>query len=144
MRSPKQPFVIVSAEKANLSDKLNGIRNAQLRERLETAGFNPVRLYGVYKGISERSFMVPIGIPVNPDIQQIKTIAFTVFDQESVLTRYSDGSAWLEFPDSSKDQQFGQFKEVTEQTAKQSGDYTYRPDTGKYYMLTLEICRHSI
>ena len=122
-------FVILSAELSGLSDTENIIRTNQLKLMLTKLGFNPVYMRGVYKGVSEISFFVPITRV--DDIERLEFIAFDRFNQESILVQYSDGHSRLHYPDHIE--HIGKVREITKQEAFKRDAYTFYPKLGKYY-----------
>ena len=122
-------FVLISAELSQFTDSENIIRTNQLKLMLEQSGFKPVYMKGVYKGVSEMSFFVPI--TRNDDIERLEFIAFDRFQQESILVQYSDGHSRLHFPNHVE--HIGKVREVSEEVALTKDAYTFYPKLGKYY-----------
>tara|TARA_Y100000114_G_scaffold104558_1_gene97786 strand:+ start:81 stop:503 length:423 start_codon:yes stop_codon:yes gene_type:complete len=131
-------FVLISAELSHLSPEENNTRTNQLELMLRHHGFKPVLMKGVYKGSSEISFFVPIGIfsvgssiTHLDDIVHLEFIAFDRFQQESILVQYSDGHSRLHYPNHVE--HIGKVREVTKDVALTKDAYTFYPKLGKYY-----------
>jgi len=86
-------YIILSAEKSELSTLDNIQRSAELEGVLEDHAFTFKRAIGRYRGSQETSYIVPV--QTKTDIHQLKLIA-TVFKQESIL-EVSQGHGWLLF-----------------------------------------------
>ena len=122
-------FVLISAELSQLTNTENIIRTNQLKLMLEQSGFKPVYMKGVYKGVGEISFFVPV--TSNDDIERLEFIAFDRFNQESILVQYSDGHSRLHYPNHIE--HIGKVREITKQEAFKRDAYTFYPKLGKYY-----------
>jgi len=122
-------FVLISAELSQLTNTENIIRTNQLKLMLEQSGFKPVYMRGVYKGVVEMSFFVPI--TRNDDIERLEFIAFDRFQQESILVQYSDGHSRLHYPNHIE--HIGKVREVTKDVAEKQDSFTFYPKLGKYY-----------
>jgi len=122
-------FVLISAELSQLTNTENIIRTNQLKLMLEQSGFKPVYMKGVYKGVYEISFFVPITRV--DDIERLEFIAFDRFGQESILVQYSDGHSRLHYPNHIE--HIGKVREITKQEAFKRDAYTFYPKLGKYY-----------
>ena len=98
-------------------------------------GFKPVYMKGVYKGSSEMSFFVPVGIfsvaSMTHIIVHLEFIAFDRFQQESILVQYSDGHSRLHYPNHVE--HIGKVREVTKEVAETKDAFTFYPKLGKYY-----------
>lgn len=88
-----------------------------------------VPLMGSYKGIEERSYMVPMS-----EHGTALRVA-REHNQESILTRYSDGSVYLYYLDTSEQVYLGTFHAVSEAEAKAQDAWTYRPDLNQFYIV---------
>ncbi len=100
-------------------------------------GFQYKKVYGVYKGEHERSYVIPVDPDEGAwDVGALRSIAYCA-NQESILVVHGDGSAFLHY---TSDQRYGeveylgQWRDVPESVAKGSDCYTYDPQTGKYYL----------
>ena len=89
----RKQFVVLSAYRPQFTDTENRIRTELLEVQLKTAGFQPERVKGFYKGSKEFFFIVPFSERENLDI--LCGIAFTEFHQESVLVHYASGAGML-------------------------------------------------
>ena len=93
--------IILSAELSSLDDATNAIRTEHLRNALQLAGINYLDVNGVYKGVSEKSYITFID---NYDFEKLKTVkrlAFTDFKQECVLIIDNRNEARLLYNDKS-------------------------------------------
>lgn len=91
MRNPNTTYIILSAERSNLSTLDNIQRSAELEGVLEDHRFTFKRAIGRYRGTQETSYIVPVH--TRGDIHQLKLIA-TVFQQEAIL-EIAQGHGWL-------------------------------------------------
>lgn len=87
--------VILSAQLADASN--NADRDAMLKEVLEERGIDFIPARGSYKGVEEQSIVTVIYF--NDDLAFVKTVAFRVFGQESVLVIEPDLRAVLHYND---------------------------------------------
>src|SRR5690606_29107474 len=90
-------FVMVSAERAGLSPEENARRTEQLEQDLREAGFEPQRARGMYRGVPEASFLVPIADAT--ELAEVLQIGLEKYGQESVLVVDEERRARLEFLD---------------------------------------------
>src|SRR5690606_13645215 len=90
-------FVMVSAERAGLSPEENARRTEQLEQDLREAGFEPQRARGMYQGVPEASFLVPIADAT--ELAEVLQLGLEKYEQESVLVVDEERRARLEFLD---------------------------------------------
>lgn len=101
--------IILSAELSTKDTTINDMNTKLLGNSLTTLQINSSLACGVYKGITEASFVT---LPKNKDdIQKIKELAFNTYDQESILYQDKSGDAYLIYQDGSKES-IGQLRKV--------------------------------
>jgi len=86
-------YIILSAEKSELSTLDNIQRSAELESSLELSQYTFKRAIGRYRGTQETSYIVPVD--TRHDIQFLRILAAS-FQQESIL-EVSQGHGWLLF-----------------------------------------------
>lgn len=79
----RNSFIILSAELASYKQSANAISTQALAFWLQDSGYCHKLVTGVYKGTKEQSFVVPV--ECQADIDNIASVAYEVFLQESVL-----------------------------------------------------------
>lgn len=92
-------FVIMSTDLISLPAFPSLGRFSMLESYLKDNGYSFVECEGKYKGTTERSVMILINS--NEQLEDIKSLAFNVFNQENILYRDSNGLFSLEYPDKS-------------------------------------------
>lgn len=80
-------------------------------------GSIPMNCKGVYKGVSERSRAVPL---TDLDIARMNA---SQYNQESILI-VENGSCWLEYLDTGKQEYLGEWAEIDRPTATKLEAYT--------------------
>ena len=123
--------VILSAEKNELTPEVNAVRTATLESVLELRNCSYVTADGVYKNSKEKCFVVMVDS--QQDIEDLKSLAFLKFGQESVLVQDSNQIAKLEFRDGKK-VELGKLKQTNKENAENRDAYTFVD--GKYYITT--------
>ena len=126
----KQPFYIISACTGN--PFTDSVQTAALERDLLKSGFEFKKVKGVYKGVSEDSFLVSV---VDTPLEEaaLKILARD-FNQESIL--YVDGNRnatliFVDFNNESKQLLKGKFQAVPDHVAKQLENTTF--DGKDYY-----------
>lgn len=117
------PIIILALNNYSSEDDIKALSNAGI----ELA----VPLMGSYKGNEERSYMLSMS-----DHGKALVVA-REHNQESILTRYSDGSVYLYYLDTFEQEYLGQFEAVSESEAKSQDSWTYRPDLDQYYIVRM-------
>ena len=101
--------VIISAELTSESGISNVDRNVNLEKCLDDCNLQFNKASGVYKGSSEKSFIV---LPRNSaEINVLKEFAFKNFNQESILFQDKSGDTFLIYSDGKKEA-IGRLKKV--------------------------------
>lgn len=103
-------IILLSAERSNLDSEVNQHNTNSMRYSLARLGLYFESVNGVYKGVSEDSFMV-FGIQSKPMFDRIVNLA-ALFNQESILVVDSDSSARLEYLESGESVNIGTFTQV--------------------------------
>ena len=102
--------VIISAELTNESGISNVDRSVNLEKCLDDCNLQFNKASGVYKGSSEKSFIV---LPRNSaEINVLKEFAFKNFNQESILFQDKSGDTFLIYSDGKKET-IGRLKKVS-------------------------------
>ena len=117
--------------------------NREFKDEIEEKGFwdqydfRYKKVYGVYKGEHERSYVIPVDPDEGArDVGALRSIAY-LNNQESILVVHGDGSAYLHYtsdPWYGHVEFIGRWRDVPEGEAKASDCYTYDPHTGRYYL----------
>jgi hypothetical protein len=121
-----QPIVIISAELANSDRYLNQDRTNRLRSRLLEMGLAFDGVKGVYKGVTENSFMV-----VTSDVEAMKKLA-REFSQESILSSDANRNTTIHFT-KGEDVAVGRLKQVTKEETSSLDNYTIVLDNNREY-----------
>jgi len=101
--------VIISAELTNESGISNVDLSVNLEKCLDDCNLQFNKASGVYKGSSEKSFIV---LPRNSaEINVLKEFAFKNFNQESILFQDKSGDTFLIYSDGKKEA-IGRLKKV--------------------------------
>jgi len=97
---------------------------------LQAHGFNPIHVQGVYKGISEDSYLIPIkGME---ELERLKVIALQ-HGQESILYADETRTAKLLYLTTGEQVPLGTLQPIGEVEALNSLSYTYVPETNMYW-----------
>jgi len=125
------PFVILSAEIANLGAVVNAERSAQLFDRLTAMGMEPVTCEGFYKSIPETSYLVRLARgDSDPSYEALLDLAF-FWDQEAVLYVDAQRRAYLDNPETREIVELGTWYELDPwDPAPES--YTVDPDGRRF------------
>jgi hypothetical protein len=118
-----QPFVILALNHPS----------GELFERtiLKRAGLPFKAVDGVYKGKTERSYVVPLSGRVS--LVKLCDLAHT-FKQESILSVYGSGEAFLVDPRTYGMEYLGVWHSVPPEVAAVQTAYTFDPSTKTYYV----------
>lgn len=93
--------IILSAELSINDRTTNGFNTHKLINKLRAFMITSNEATGVYKGVSETSLVT---LPKNDrEIEYIKSVAFSDFNQESILYQDKSGDAYLIFSDGTKE-----------------------------------------
>lgn len=122
--------VILSATKDNDSIENTNFRTKTLKNVLTDINLAFAEATGVYKGKTETSFVVVVNS--QDDIENLKSLAFNSFQQESILVQDSNQEAFLVF-NNNKTLNLGRLEAVTPDQAKKLDSYTILNDT--YYAI---------
>ncbi len=90
-------IIIMSAERSNLSSEVNQHNTNALRHSLSVLGLYFETVKGIYKGVSEDSFMV-MGVQSSSMLERLEGLA-ALFNQESILVVDQHSNAFLRFMD---------------------------------------------
>lgn len=123
-----QQVVILSAELSGLPSISNDRRTTLLNDMIAELklSFKPAK--GVYKGSSEKSFVVIVNDQA--DIDTLANFAFISFGQESVLHQDSNQLARLVYADG-RMETLGRLAQVSKELAETLDNYTVMED--KFY-----------
>jgi hypothetical protein len=133
MKTLNSSFYILSAYRPEFTEKENRLRSEQLFKQLERLGLKPIRAKGMYKGERELSFIVPY---INTKTRErLFSIAFSMYEQESVLFVDNDKSAYLIYLDNNVEH-IGSWEQVDRETAESQDAYTYIRFNDSYYIVT--------
>ena len=132
--TPKAPFVILSAERAEHNASANGARTARLIEELESRDYVPTLAIGYWQVVTEVSLIVSLDSDryVQWHVGELLAIAKR-FDQDAILYVQFSGRATLitsAAPDTDVD--VGVWTLVDQPTALASEGYTLV--NGEYYV----------
>ena len=130
MRSRIQPFVVIALNR-EFKDQ------SEEKEFWSRYDFRYKPVYGVYKGESELSYIIPVDPDERAlDVGALRSLAYR-HNQESILVVHGDGSAFLHYtsdPRYGEVEYLGRWRDVPESVAKAGDCYTYDPSTGEYYL----------
>lgn len=104
-------IILLSAERSELSTELNQHNTNALRYSLSTLGLYFESVKGMYKGVSEESFMV-FGVTSNLMLNRIMGLA-NLFNQESILTVGLNRDANLVYLEDGRKEHLGAFDQVS-------------------------------
>ena len=121
------PYIIISAEKAGLSQAENNLRTDMLRRELQAQGIPGIQLKGRYNGSNEVSFLVPAAED-SPESHAVERLA-KHWQQESVLAIDPDKRATLLFSDGTR-KPLGPFREID--PAQEVDSYTDFPNGRRF------------
>jgi hypothetical protein len=126
MKGNNTPFVIISAKGAKNKD------DTDLYGLLDRIGFNPNRVTGAYKGISEQKYLVYVpALHIDRHLKELIRIG-QEFNQEALLFVDNERSAELIFTDGGAPYKLGHWKEIGADIPIEQDSYTEY--NGKYYI----------
>lgn len=125
------PFIVMSAELAELTKEENERRALALIGWLTRRGhsFKPVE--GCYKGNREAAFVVLV--PDEERERQIMSLA-RAYGQESVLYVDANRKAYLRLLESGEEVPIGSWRAIPKAQAKAASAYTHDVTAGAYYV----------
>jgi len=131
MREIYKEVVFLSAELSNLSYVENRRRTILLQYMLIDIGASYVKTIGNYKGVREISYMVYLNIPKGITVEELESMAFLNFDQDSILYRNTSNDTTLIYSNGNKEP-LGKLVEITELEAEKLDGYTKFPLSNKF------------
>lgn len=127
-----RPVYFISAERSDLFAETNAKRTQSLKDELDTAGLAYKFVEGVYKGTREETFC--IADTGAPQLRDFVLHTASVFGQECILYRDSQGLAWFLYPDG-RELLMGALVSRDKETALRQDGYTYDYDNGTYWVI---------
>lgn len=127
MRKSKTNTVIMSAFVSSLTTLENVKRNADLKNDLESLGFNFKEVVGCYKGQFETSLVIPI---LCDSVETLKGLLMH-YNQDCIMVIDVNNLSYLHYPNNTWEL-VGTFREVTKEVAESREAYTF--DNGQYYI----------
>tara|TARA_R100001244_G_scaffold130196_1_gene102131 strand:- start:494 stop:805 length:312 start_codon:yes stop_codon:yes gene_type:complete len=94
-------------------------------------GASYVKTIGNYKGVREISYMVYLNIPKGITVEELESMAFLNFDQDSILYRNTSNDTTLIYSNGNKEP-LGKLVEITELEAEKLDGYTKFPLSNKF------------
>ena len=135
MRSDYKTLVIFSTDQTSKSPEDNAKNFKAAKLGLEAMAIHFTEVEGMYKGTKEQSLMVFTSGEYS--FNQCVTLA-KFFNQETILMRDNQNQAQLLFLDNSRPpERLGKLTEVSQELAEQNENYTYVPNTNKYFITQL-------
>lgn len=124
-------YIILSAERVELSKQDNKLRTDLLNTTLELHGVPYVTVEGVFEGVSEVSFIIP------GRYKELALKEIDYFGQHSFLVLYNQKNsiqlAYLFVRDTQKEEYLGAMQSSL--TKPSYSDYTYNPNLNLYYFI---------
>lgn len=117
--------LIFSVYRPNKPD--NELQHAIACQRLTRMVIPYVELLGSYNGVTEKSILV------TRENRDVVVDLCRQHKQECYMESDSSRQAWLMFPDGNR-QQLGYLSPVDEDSAKRTGNWSYRTDINQYYV----------
>jgi hypothetical protein len=102
-------YIVISAEKSNLSTLENIERTAEMESCLQFFSFTYRRAVGRYRGVEESSFLIPV--ETYAQVHRLRSLG-AEFDQESIL-EIKQGHGWLLNTDGDSEEYLGTVYEAT-------------------------------
>lgn len=124
MREPIHPFALLALNNTFRGQDLHDLQNFDLRT-------SAVEVSGVWRGMPERSWIVPLLYPEHKTwVQNLAKKR----NQESVLFVRADRTAYLKYMADGREEELGTWRNVMRDVATKQDSYTYYPEANAYYI----------